>query len=150
MMIEHDHIAALLLEPLDAFNRSGTAIHSQHHLSAMFLKAIFDCNPAQSVAFFEPMREIAFDFAAECAQNLDENCCGANAIDVIVAEDNNWLPVLPRLKQALHRSIHSRDEEWIGQIFQTRVKKAADRAGVVQAAIEQALREQRRNIEILR
>ena len=150
MVIEHDHVATLSLEPLDAVEGSGAAVDRQQELSAMFLEAILDCGLAQAVTFFESMREIAFDFAAKDREDFDQDGGGADAIDVVITEDDDGLGVATRLEQAFHGTLHTWNEEGIGEMLEARVEEAVDFFGLGQSAIEKAPSEQRGNIEVLR
>ena len=49
--------------------------------------------------------------------------------------------IRPRAEKALHGSSHVRDEEWIGQLFELRLEKAADGLRLAEAAVQQALRQ---------
>ena len=81
----------------------------------MFLEAILDCGLAQAVTFFESMREIAFDFAAKDREDFDQDGGGADAIDVVITEDDDGLGVAARLEQAFHEMGGRHDIEDIVQ-----------------------------------
>ena len=116
----------------------------------MFLEAILHGSLAQAVTFLEPMGQIAFDFAAKHCQDFDQDGGRADAINVIIAEDDDRLGVAARLEQTVHGTFHPRNEEGIGEVLEAGVKKAVDLFGFGQSTIEEALGEEWRDVQGLR
>ena len=147
MMIEHDHIDAASLQPLDGTDRRRAAIHRQQQRGRKFGQAILHAALAQAVSFLHPMRQITTGFPAKRGQNFEKQRAGSHAIDVVIAEDHDTLFLFTGAKQPFHGGGHVGKQERVGEMFEARLQKSSDGFRFAQAAIQKALRQQRRDFE---
>src|SRR5262249_28094521 len=104
---------------------------------------------AEAVAFVHAMRQVRMNGPSQRSQHLKQNRRRGNAIDIIVAENYKRLFVRMRLEQSLHSYPHIWKEKRIGQMPEPWVEIIADGGRFAEATVQEALREQWRNPEIL-
>lgn len=96
------------------------------------------------------MREIELHVPTERAQDFREQRSGSDAINVVVAEDDDRFAIGAGVEQTFDRFGHAREQIRIGKIFQTRLEKTVGSVRIINAAIQQALREQASDAEVAR
>ena len=150
VMIEDDHVHAVLLQPGNRVHGCGTAIHGQEQGDGEFLQAVLHALLAQTITFVPAMGQIAMDRPTERAQDFDEEGGGRNAIHVVIAEEDERLVLFTRAEKAFDRGGHVREKKRIGQLFEPGLEEAADSRRFTEAAVQKALREQRGDVQSLR
>jgi hypothetical protein len=90
------------------------------------------------------------DGPTKAAQHFQQERGGGNAIDIVIAEYDQWFLVRMRPEETFDRDCHIRQKERIGQMLESWFEVIADGVRLRMAAVEEALREQWRNSEILR
>jgi hypothetical protein len=147
VVIENDDVHAALLEPGYGVNGGRAAIHSQQESGGEFFEAVFDGVLAKAVAFVHAMGQVEIDHQSERAQDFKKKGRRGNAVHVVIAEDNERFLFFLSTQQSFDGSGHIREEEWIRQLLQARVKKGGNGDRVAKAAVEETLDEERGEVE---
>ena len=150
MMVEHDDIHAAFAQPGDGFHGGRAAVHGEQQFDGKFLQAILHAVVAQAVAFVHAVRQIKIHLPAKRAQNFQQQRGGSHAVHVVIAENDQRLVAFAGAEQPLDGGGHVRQQKRVGEIFQPRREEVRDGRRLAEAAVEQALREQRRNFELRR
>ncbi len=147
MMIENNHVNAACGERLDCFYGGRAAVHGEKQRRRKFFQAIVHAVGAQAVAFIHPAGQIEFHAPAERAQNFHEQCGAGHAVHVVIAEDDERFVFFPRAEQPPDGGGHVREQKRVGEIFEPRLDKIFNGSRFAEAAIDEALREQRGDFE---
>ena len=147
MVIENNCVHAAFAKRGNGFNGGRTAVHREQQVRRKFLQAIFHAVGAQAVAFVHPVRQIKIHLPAERAQDFKQQCGGSHAVHVIIAKDDERFIVLAGAEQSPDGGVHVRQQKRVGQIFEAGLEKIFNGGRFAEAAIEQALGQQRRNFE---
>src|SRR5262245_60041167 len=89
------------------------------------------------------MRQVMVHLPAEGAEDFAEQRRGSDTVDVVIAENDESLAPFAGREEALDRGPHVREEEWVGQILQARLKEAGNGLGLTVAAVQEALGQER-------
>ena len=87
------------------------------------------------------------DVPAEGAEHFEQQGGGGDAVHVVIAEDDEGFVALAGLEEALDGGGHVGQQERIGQLLEPGLEEAGDGGRLAQAAVEQALGEQRRDVQ---
>ena len=147
MMVQHDHVHAALAEPGDGGDGGRAAVHGEQQRHGELPEAILHAILAEAVAFVHAMRQVVMDLPAERAQHFEQQGGRGDAVHVVIAEDDERLVALAGLEQALDGGRHVRQQERIGQVLEPGLEEAGDGRWLAQAAIQEALGEQRRDLQ---
>ena len=148
MVVEHDDVRTALSKPADGFNRSRAAIDGEQQPRWKFFQAVFHTVLAQAVALIHPVRQIKIRLPAEPVEDFEQQRSGRDAVHVVIAKNDKRLAAFACLPEALHGGLHVWQQERIGKLLEARVEKVFDGHRLAESAIEQALREQRRNSQV--
>src|SRR5262245_52648433 len=96
------------------------------------------------------MRQVASHLPAQCGHDFGEQRARTDTIAVLVTEDDQSFLYFSRPPQPLDSSHHIRQEEWVREMFEPRLQKAPNEFWLTEPAIQQTLREQRRDVRLLR
>src|SRR5207244_3809813 len=107
VMIQHNYIDPSFPEPSDFDSRRCPAIDSDEKLRIVLAKTSRDSLRAQTVAFLDSKRQEQCGFAAVPAQHFGQQRQRGNAVDVVVAEQNDALPLINGVENSFHCILHS-------------------------------------------
>jgi hypothetical protein len=147
MMIEDDDIDAAPAERGDGVDGGGAAIDGQEQSGGELVEALFDPIRAQAVTFLQAMRQVAVRVPAEPGQDFGQEGGGGDAIDVVVAEDDDWFPGVAGAEEAVDRGGHIGQLERVGKIAEAGFEEILDLRRFAQAAVEEALDEEGRQVK---
>ena len=88
MVVENDDVDAALFEPGNGLDARGAAIDREEQGGREFVEAILDGFLAKAITFVHAVREIIIRSPTETGQNFQEEGGGGDAVDVVVAEDD--------------------------------------------------------------
>jgi hypothetical protein len=149
VVVENDDVDAALFEPGDGLNGRGAAIDGEQEGSREFVETIFDGFLAKAITFVHPVREIVIGGPTETRQDFQEQGSGSNAVDVIVAEDDERFFAFASEEKAVDGKGHVRQEKGVGEVFEARFEEIVNGLWVGEAAVEQALGEERGKAELI-
>ncbi len=143
MVVEDNRVHASRAKRSNGFNGSRTAIHREQQRGWKFLQTIFHAVGAQAVAFIHPAGQIKIHAPSERTQDFEQQSRGSHAVHIVIAKNHQRFVLLAGAEQSLDGCLHVRQQKRVGQIFQPRLEKILDGGRFAEAAIQQALSEQR-------
>ncbi len=146
-MIEDDNIHTPLLEPSNRVHRGRAAIHGEEQGDGEFFEAIFNGVLAEAVPFVHPMGQIEMDGPAEGTQDFDEQRGRGDPVHVVIAEDYERFVLLASAEETLDGCCHVGEQKRVSELFKTGFEKPGNGCWVAEAAIDEALGEERREFE---
>ena len=149
MVVQHNHLDASLLKPVNRRHGCRAAIDCQQQLDGKFFETMFDSIPAQAVAFLQPARKVMIDLPAQHSQHLGQQRGRSHSVHIVISENDERLVPLTRPQQPLDGRGHVRQPEGIAQLLQSGLQEIRRAARFGQAAVAQALRQQRRDFEFI-
>ena len=147
VMVQHDDVHAALCERGDGCDGGRAAVHGEQQGGGELRQAILHAVLAEAVAFVHAMRQVVVDLPAERAEHFEQQGGGGDAVHVVIAEDDERFVALAGLEQALDGGGHVRQQERVGQLLEPGLEEGGDGGRFAQAAVQQALGEQRRDFE---
>ena len=105
---------------------------------------------AEAVAFVHAMRQVIADLPAEGAEDFEQQGGGGDAVHVVIPEDDEGFVALAGLQEALDGGVHVGEQERVGQLLEPGLEEGGDGGRLSQAPVEQALGEQRGDVERVR
>ncbi len=93
------------------------------------------------------MRQVTIRLPSELLETSTSKVVEGNAVDIVIAEDDQGFFAFTRLKKSIHGSGHVGQEKGVREIFEARLEEVGDRFGFAEAAIHEALGEQRRDFQ---
>jgi hypothetical protein len=112
VVVGDDDIDAGFTQPGNRGDRGGATVAGDDELRSS-LDGGIDSGIAQVVAVFDAARDERHRLAAELAHGPREKRRGADAIDVVIAMDENELFVPDRAREALDSLVHGEKAERI-------------------------------------
>ncbi len=103
------------------FARVGPAIDGDDQRWAVLFNTSRQRVGGKAVAIVETIGNKCGDLAAQRAQNPDQQCGGANAVGIVVAEHGDFFAVTQRAPNPLNRLVHIRQLKRVAQRAQTTV-----------------------------
>jgi hypothetical protein len=149
VVVENDDVDAALFEPGDGLDARGAAIDREEQGGWEFVEAIFDGFLAKAVAFVHAVREIVIGGPTETRQDFQEQGGGGDAVDVVVTEDDERFFAFAGEEKAVDTESHVGQEEGVGKVLKARLEEIIYGVRVRQAAVEEALGEERRKVELM-
>ena len=146
VVVENDDVHAALAERGDGGDGGGAAVHGEQQGGGEFRQAILHAFLAEAVAFIHAMGQVVVDLPAEGAEDFEQQGGGGDAVHVVIAEDDERFVALAGLEQALDGGGHVRQQERVGQLLEPGLEEGGDGGRFAQAAVQQALGEQRRDV----
>ena len=146
-MVQDDDVHAPLSERSDGSDGGRAAIHRQEQAGGELCEAIFHGFLGEAVAFIEAMGQVVVDLPTERAQHFEQQDGGGDTVHIVIAEDDEVFAALAGLEEAFDRGAHIWQQERIGQLLEAGLEKGSDGGWVTQAAVKQALGEQRRDAQ---
>src|SRR4030095_10905792 len=107
VMIEYNHINTSFSERSDFDGRGCPAIDGNEKLRIVLAKTARNSFGAQPVAFLDSTRQEQCGFAAVRAQQFGQQCERGNAVDIVIAEQNDALTLINGVENPAHRILHS-------------------------------------------
>ena len=150
MMIEHDNIHIVLVQPLDGVHCGGTAIHRHQQSDGTCIETARHPFAGKAVAFIEPVRQMAAHTPSIAAQGVHEKGRRGHAIHIVIAIDNHAFAPFPRQQEPFNGFVHVRQQKRIAEMLQARIEKGADFGRIVQPPVQETLRQQRRYRHLFR
>ena len=89
---------------------------------------------AEAVAFVHARRQKRMRVRAEAPQDAGEEGEGGDAVDVVIAVEDDALAAVDGLQDALDSRAHAGQEEGIGEVLEPRVEEEAGVGGIGHAA----------------
>ena len=136
---------------LRAWAMGSTAVEPQSTASSSvvgnFFRQFSTPLSAQAVAFFHPVGQIKFHAPAQRAQYLHQQGGGSDAVHVVIAKNHERFILLAGAKKTFHGLLHVRQQKRVGEVFEARCEEVFDGGNFTEAAVEQALGEQRGNVQ---
>ena len=86
---------------------------------------------------------------AEGAEDLEQQRGGGDAVNVVVTEDDERFVAFAGEKEPLDGGGHVGQKKGIGQLFEPRIEKSSNGGRVVEAAVQEALSEERRDAQLI-
>ena len=150
MVVQHDDFDAAFAQPADGIDGGRSAIDRQQQRDREFREAILHGGLREAVAFIPAMRQVGMHGPAERGEEIVQQRGRSHAVHVVIAEDHECLSAFAGSEEALDRGAHVRQEKGIGQILEARLEKARDGFRFAELAVEEALREQAGDLQLLR
>ena len=147
VVIDDDCVDSSLPQPRDLRERGGAAIDGDKQPGPVLLHATLDAVLAEAVALLHPEREERFHLRAEAAQDAPEQGAGGDAVDVVVAEDDDALLRGDGLENAVGGAAQVGEQERIAERLQARLEEGADLLGRAVAALPEQRGDLRMEIE---
>jgi hypothetical protein len=142
MMVQNDGVDALLEEPVDGGEGSGTAVNGEKKFGGKFSETILHAFLAQAVAFVHAVGQVEMHLPAEGGKDFIKERGGGDAVDIVVAKDNEGFFFFSRKEKAVHCGVHVGQQKGIGELFETGLEEFRDGVGFAEAAIQKALGEE--------
>ncbi len=111
VVIGHNHVYALLAEPVDLMLRSNAVVDGHEEVRLAVCQHAVERGLGKAVALAKAVGDVGTGAAAQLAQAQREDAGGAHAVDVEVAKDGNVLPRPHGALDAVCRLGHPGDEE---------------------------------------
>ena len=146
VMVGDDQVDAALAGDAGGFDGGDAAVDADNQPGSL-LANLLDRLGVQAITFFQPMRNVEIDHAAEVSDGVPENGAGGDAVDVVVAVDDDLLLVANGPGHALGRLGEARNAGRIMQALQARPQKFMAILRLMNAAIEQKLCDYRRSLQ---
>jgi hypothetical protein len=149
VVVEDDDIHATSFEPRDGIDAVGTTIDSEQQGGWVLFQAILDSFLAEAIALVHSVREVVAEFPAEGREHFEQESGGGDAVDIVIAEDDNRFTVFTGPKQAVDCGGHIGKEERIGEVFESWLEKIGDGLGLGHFPVKKALSKQRGEAELV-
>ena len=114
VMVQHDDVHTTLAEPGDRGDSGRAAIHREQQRDGEFSEAILDPVLTEAIAFIHTMGQVIVGFPAEGAEHFEQQGSGRNAVNIVIAEDDEGFIALAGLEQALDGHSHVGQQERVG------------------------------------
>jgi hypothetical protein len=147
VVVQHDDVDAALAQRGDGGDGVRAAVHGEEQGSGELREAMLDAVVAEAVTLVHAMREVVLDVPAERTEHFEQQGGRGDAVHVVIAENDEGFVAVAGLEQALDSGAHVGQEERVGQLLEPGLEEAGDGGWFAQATIQQALGEQRRDIE---
>jgi hypothetical protein len=116
VMIGDNQIDALIAHHFRLLNRSNAAIDRDDHLGSLIANRR-ECFGVEAISFVDAVGNVIIDFAAEGFDGVPENGGGGDAIDVVIAVDDDFFLIADGAGDALGGEGQVWDEGRVGQSF---------------------------------
>ena len=147
VVVDNEHVDALLAQPRDLLHRRGAAIDCDKDGRFVLLDAPLDAVLAQAVALLHAQRQEGVHVRAEPPQDAPQERAGGDAIDIVIAEDDHLFPRGDALENPLGRAAQIGQHKGIPERLQPRVEKCADLLRLAITALPQERRDLRVEIQ---
>jgi hypothetical protein len=140
MVIGDDEIDAALFGDLSGFYGGDAAVDGDDELGAA-VDDLAEGVGIEAVAFFEAVGDVEVDFAAQDVDGVPEDGGGGDAVDVVVAVDDDFFAVADGAGDAVGGFGEVGNGGGVVEIIGAGGEKGLAGLGIAQAAVEQRLGE---------
>ena len=112
MVVRDDQIYAQFPGKGSLFHGGDAVIHRDHK-GVAFGGQFFQCVPGDTIAAAIPAGQLAAHLRTQAGQALIKNGRGGNAVHIIVAKNNDGLPVFHRRLDAFHGPFHILEQKGV-------------------------------------
>jgi hypothetical protein len=146
VVISDDEVYAALAGQRGGFVRGDATIDGDDELRAL-VGELGDGFGVEAVAFLDAVGDVELDRAAQEGDGVPENGSGGDAVNVVVAVDDDSLAIADGLGDALGGLAKVGDGEGIVQMPERRAEEGGAVTGVGDASVEQDLGKEWRGLE---
>src|SRR5690606_5382957 len=100
VMIENDEVDAHLAEEAGLVPRARAAVGGDEEIGGIAFEAVFDAFDAEAIALLKPGREEGARLEAEGPPDGVEQGDRGDAVDIVVAVEDDGLPAVDRFEDA--------------------------------------------------
>ena len=126
VVVEHDHVDAALLRPLQRGEAGRAAIDADDQAGAA-VDEVVDRLDVRPVALEDAVWDVDARRAAERGEHAVQERRRRRAVDVVVAEDRHQLPRLDRIGEARRGDVHVGERGRVGEIALQRRRQEGGR-----------------------
>jgi hypothetical protein len=148
VVVGDDQIDAALFRDLRLLDRGDAAVDGDNELRPGVTDLLKRLG-IQPVAFVDPVGDVEIDLSAQDGDGVPEDGGGGDAVDVVVAVDDDFLLVPHRLGDAIGGLSQVWDRERVVQAFEAGAEEILALGRLLDAAVEQHLGQQRRGLKPL-
>ncbi len=137
VVVQNDHINAGGLQGLDFARAGRAAVDGQQEAGPKRLHAPRNAFRAESVTLLDAQRQKTGRGEAVRGEQLRQDGEGGDAVDIVIAVEDDALAAVERRQEPIDRGVHLREQKGVGKATQLRVEKGLGGDGLGKPALGQ-------------